>query len=147
MGVGKKNALDFNQKLAAITKELQFRGEKLGVELKTAVATHDFSKTIVIYEDLKGYIDNKIEELTATENVSGSENLKSAMLDFLKFEKKMIVDGCEPFRKINKDTPDDQVHTSVQAMMESTKEETTWLSRLQQAQREYAAKNGLKLQE
>ena len=143
----KKKVYDFNQKLAGISQGLNKRGLEFGNELKTAVTSHDFSKTAASCKDLKDYVDAKIQEVTATENVGGSETLKSTMLDFLQYEKRLITEGFEPFARMDKNTPDEDVQAAVRTMMDKSGEENSYLTKVQQEQKAYAAKNGLKLKE
>jgi len=143
----KKKVYDFNQKLAGISQGLNKRGLDFGTELKAAVTSHDFSKTAASCKELKDYVEAQIKEVTGTENVGGSESLKSTMLEFLQFEKQLVTEGFEPFSSMGKDTPEEEVQTAVRTMMEKTGDENKYLAKVQEEQKAFAAKNGLKLKE
>lgn len=143
----KKKVFDFNQKLAGISQGLASKGTAFGTELKAAVNSKDFSKTASTCKDLKDYVDAKIEEVRATENVGGSETLKATMLEFLQYEKQLITEGFEPFGRMNKDTPEEEVQAAVKAMMDKSTDENQYLSKVQKEQKLFADKNGLKLKE
>ena len=146
-GGDKKKAFDFNQKLAKISETLNAKGVTLGTQLKTAMETKDFTSVAASCKDLHGYIDEKLAELKGMKDISGSENLRTSMIDFLGFEKELVSDAFDPFAKMDSNTTEEEMQTAVNNMLEKTKEESTYLMKVQTAQREYASKNGFKIEE
>jgi hypothetical protein len=139
---GKKKAYDFNQQLVAISETLRIKGTNIANALSIAAGTKDFSKVDSGNADLIKFIDQKTADLKSMENVAGSEELKTAMVDFMDYERELVSIYFVPFGKMNKDTPSEEVHTAVERMMEKVKEEEVYLRRLQDAQQDYATKNG-----
>ena len=138
----KKKAYDFNQKLVEISDTLNKKGTRIGTEVALAVNTRDFSKVDIINKELLDFIEIKTAELKKTPNTAGSEKLKVAMLDFLAFEKDMISSYFIPMGKMNAQTPDTIIQAAVERMVDKSKDESSFLARVQQAQKEYARNNG-----
>jgi hypothetical protein len=147
MDPAKKKAFDFNQKLAGISDSIHRKGTIIAMEVQNAMQNHDFSKTKAACEDLGNFIDEQIPELTATPNTGGSENLKKEMLNFLTFEKQMMREGFGPFLHMDSNTSDSVVNAAIQEIVKRSEEENKYLQRVQEAQREFAKQNGLKLKE
>ena len=138
----KKKAYDFNQKLVEISDTLNKKGTRIGTEVALAVNSRDFSKVDIINKELLDFIEIKTAELKKTPNTAGSEKLKAAMLDFLAFEKEMISSHFLPLGKMNAQTPDTTIQAAVDRMVDKSRDESSYLARVQQAQKEYAKNNG-----
>lgn len=143
----KKKAFDFNQSLAKISETLNSKGVALGTQLKTAMATKDFSSVATSCKDLHSYIDEKLVDLKGMKDVAGSEKLRSSMIDFLGFEKELVSQAFDPFAKMDANTTEEEMQTAIDNMMEKTKEESGYLLKVQSAQKEYASKNGFKIED
>ena len=143
----KKKAYDFNQKLVEISDTLNKKGTRIGTEVALAVNTRDFSKVDIINKELLDFIEIKTAELKKTPNTAGSEKLKVAMLDFLAFEKNMISSYFVPLGKMHAQTPDTTIQAAVERMVDKSRDESSHLTRVQQAQKEYAKNNGFTVQE
>lgn len=146
-GSAKKKAFDFNQKLAGISKTLNSKGVAFGTELRSAINTNDFSALDSMATALNKYISDQIIVVKNTENVSGSEKLKNAMLDFLNFEYKLVTEAFVPFGKLNTNSTEDEKQAAINTMVEKTKDESSYLLKIQAEQKDYATKNGFKLEE
>ena len=138
----KKKAYDFNQKLVEISDTLNKKGTRIGTEVALAVNTRDFSRVDIINRELLDFIDIKTAELKKTPNTAGSEKLKAAMLDFLAFEKEMISSYFLPLGKMNTQTPDTTIQAAVDRMVDKSKDESSYLARVQKAQKDFAKSNG-----
>ena len=142
----KKKAYEFNQKLVAISEALRVKGTQIADALSIAANTKNFSRVDSANKDLLNYIDTKTAELKVMENVAGSEKLKLAMMDFMDFERDLVSSSFLPFGKMNESTPGEEIQFAVEQMMNKVKEEDKYLQRVQDAQKEYAAKNGFKVE-
>lgn len=142
-----KKAFEFNEKLAAISSTLYSKGKEFGTELQPAMQSNDFSKLSAISASLNKFIDEKLTELKDTKDVGGSEKLRSAMIEFLDFEKGMIKDAFEPFGKLNENSTEEEKQAAVQNLVKMSADEGKYLTRVQEAQKEFAAKNGFKVEE
>ncbi|MFI5133471.1 MAG: hypothetical protein ACHQEB_04000 [Chitinophagales bacterium] len=143
----KQKAFDFNQKIAAASDTLLSKGKEFGMALNTASQDHDFSKIAVICNYLNQFINRKITEITALENVGGSEKFKTAALEFLNFEKKGIEENFMPFAKMNENTTAEEIETARKNLLQSSEQESDLLKKVQDTQQEFAKMNGLKLKE
>lgn len=145
-GGDQKKAYDFNEKLAAISYNLEKKGRAFGAELQPAMQSNDFSKLASITDSLEKFIDEKTEELKNTKDVGGSEKLRSAMLEFMAFEKDMVKDAFLPFSKLNASSTEEDKQAAIQNLMKRSQEEGKYLTKVQEAQKEYADKHGFKLE-
>lgn len=146
-GSDKKKAFNFNQTLSGISKTLNSKGVTMGAELKSALNSNNYSSFNTMNEDLGKYIDEQIEVVEKTENVSGAEKFKESMIDFLKFEKVMVTDAFRPVGKLDANSTPEEKQAAIDNLMEKAKEESTYLTKLQRVQKEFADKNGFKVEE
>jgi hypothetical protein len=144
---GQKNALDYNNKIANISKINKDKWKEVGIEISAAGESHEFSKLIKLANDLIDFLENKISEVNAMENPAGSEDLKNAMLEFLKFQKRTADETLTPYTQMNHETTSEEFQSATLALVEAAKNEEHYLVKLQDAQRDFAKKNGFKLQE
>ena len=125
----------------------QNRWKDVIAAINTAQTTKDYSKVGTLGKELVSFLDDKIKEVSNMENTEGSEKMKDAMIEFLQFEKRTAQDGLSPYQNMNADTPEEEVQTTYQNLSNMATEEATYLTKLQSAQREFAAKYGLKVKE
>ncbi len=140
-----KKATAFNNQLANINREIAAKGQALQPIMRDAMASKDFSKLVKPVNELSDYIDAKLPEVTALENVGGSEKFKTAFIDFLKYEKEMMA-TVDPFTKMNENTAQEELEAAVQTMIKKADEESLLLTKLKAVQQEYAAKHGFKIE-
>ena len=142
-----KKATQWNNKLAEISKLNQNRWKEVIAAISTAQQTKDFSKVGSLGKELVTFLEDKIAEVNKMENTEGSEKMKTAMIDFLEFEKRTAQDGLSPYQNMNQDTPEEEIQSAFQNLSNMAREEAAYLATLQTAQREFAAKHGLKVKE
>jgi hypothetical protein len=142
----KKNAKEFNDTLAQITLDIEARGKEIGTGLSTGVQTRDFSTVATKTSELQAYITEKIKVVEDMKNVGGSEDLKASMLSYLKFEKEVVGDAFVPFGKMGPNTTEEEINTAAQYIMERSKDEATYMTKLRSEQLKYASKNGLQME-
>lgn len=141
----KKKAFDFSENLTAISKTLNSKGKEFGAELQLAMHSNDYSKLASISTSLNDFIAGKLTELKNTKDVAGSEKLRTSMIGFLEFEKTMINKAFTPFGKLNANSTQEEKDAALQTMLKATEDEGTYLLKVQEAQKEYAKKNGFLL--
>jgi hypothetical protein len=141
----KKKAFDFNQKLTGISDSLGAKGSEMGKELDQAVKARDFARLTMLNKDIVRFIDDKIVEIKNTEDIGGSGRLKSAMIDFLNYEKEFIQEGFGPFEKMDANTTQEEVQSAGQFLLQKSQDEKTHLNKVQEAQRDYAKQNGFRI--
>ncbi|HSU26881.1 MAG TPA: hypothetical protein VLJ68_00745 [Chitinophagaceae bacterium] len=142
-----KKATNWNNKLAEISKMNQDRWKDVIAAINSSQTTKDYAKVGNLGKDLVSFLDGKIKEVNDMENTEGSEKMKEAMIEFLEYEKKTAQDGLSPYLNMNQDTPPEEVQSTYESLSNMAREEATHLSKLQAAQREFAAKYGLKVKE
>ena len=144
---GQKKALDYNNKIANISKVNQDKWKEVGEEISAAKESHEFSKLTTLTNNLIDFLDKKIAEVNAMENPLGSEELKNATIKFLRFEKSTADEALIPYTKMNKETSSEEFQSATQALLEAAKNEEPYLLKLQDAQRAFAKKNGFEIKE
>ena len=144
---GQKNALDYNNKIANITLANQNKWKELGQEINNAEQSHDYTKLSKITNDLISFLDQKIAEIDAMEIPLGAEDLKTATIDFLKFDKGIAEEKAKPYTQMNEQTTPEEFQTITQALFAQADLEEPYHAKMLEAQRAFAKKNNLKLQE
>lgn len=145
--MGQKKALDYNNKIANITLANQDRWKELGQEISAAEQSHDYTKLSKITTDLISFLDQKIAEVNGLEVPPGGEDLKSAAIEFLKFDKTIAEDKAKPFTQMNEQTTPEEFQATTKELFDQASQEEPYNAKMLEAQRAFAKKNNLKLQE
>lgn len=142
-----KKAFEFSESMTAISATLQSKGKEFGTELQPAMQSNDYSKLAAISSSLDEFISGKLAELKSKKDFSGSEKFRTSMIDFLDFEKQMIQEAFVPFGKLNASSTEEEKQAVIQNLMKLTEGEGKYLLKVQEAQKEFAAKNGFRVEE
>jgi hypothetical protein len=140
----KGTAYDFSHFIESTYKSFYSRNEQLAAFLRSAMKTMDFEKFTTEEANLEKYIDKQIVKVTNRENVSGSEKLKAAMIEYLNFEKEILGFCSVSFGIMNETTTADEKQAALDNLRQLTRKETQYRINLYRAQQDFAAKNGFK---
>ena len=140
-----KQAIELNDKLAAITREMEAQGLKLQPVMQQAASDGDFTRLAAPLQEVNTVIDNKIKEASALKDIAGSEAYTKSVRDLLNIEKKIVNQAFVPISKMNRNTPQDQLQAAFTNMQEIIREEQGAISNIKKAQEEFAKKNGFKI--
>ena len=147
--VAKANAqtpLEFNDNLVAITDSLYKKGQDWGEKFTAVRDSKEFYKLAPQRKALEKFIDTKIAEISVMKDISGSENLRKAMVKFLLFEKDMIQRGFMPIEKLNSSSTQEQIDAALEKLTSLTEEENEALGNVNREQEAYAKKNGFTIE-
>lgn len=134
--------IQLNNYLTGITDTLYKYGQEWGTQLSSSFTSKNFGLLTPFRTRIEEYASKKIVEITAMKNIGGSENFKAAMLEFLTYEKKTVTTYFIPFEKLDSSSTDDNVQKHMNDLIAVGKDESTALQKVNDAQKEYAAKNG-----
>ena len=139
-------ALELNNYFASINDSLYAGGREWGIKLNTVVFSKGFDSLAPLRMRLDEFIDRKTNELKTMKDIRGSDKFRLAMLDFLAFESKMMKEAFAPIEKLNKTSTQDQIKTAINNLMELAAQEDSHLVKVNEAQNEYASKNGFTIE-
>ena len=139
--------LDLNNRLADITDTLYKYGSDWGKQVGIAMSKKDFTVLAPYRKKAEQYADKKFLEVTTMKDISGSENLRAAMLEFLAYEKLLIKEHFYEFEKLAKTATNDDVQKLIQKLVTASEKEGAALKKVNDAQTEYAKKNGFTIDE
>lgn len=142
-----KTAIDYNDYLVSITDTLYQLGQQWGDQFNTAYQSKDFKSLTPVRIKIEQFASRKFLEVTTMKDMYGSEKLRAAMLEFLAFEKIMIAEHFTALEKLNSSSTDDEVKKGLEVLTTDSKSEAVALKRVNEAQREYAQKNGFTIEE
>jgi hypothetical protein len=142
-----QKALEFNNRIAGYSLELGKRGEALSPVLRKAIETKNFTACTPIIKDLENYIKSKTVELEGLQNINGSENLKAAMRDFMRFEKELADEALFPFTKFDSTTSAVEIQTAVSRLVAKSGLENNYLQKVRKEQHTYATRNGFRIED
>ena len=140
-------AIQFNDYLVSITDTLYMYGKEWGDQFNEANESKDFTSLSPVRIKIEEFAARKFLEVTTLKDVKGSEKLRAAMLEFLAYEKLMINEHFAPIEKLNSSSTDDDVQKHLDALTTAGKAETTALKKVNEAQKDYAKKNGFTIEE
>jgi hypothetical protein len=137
----REDAIKLSAALMVANDSLSYYGKEWNEELKIAVNTRNFTGLPPSRKQLEAYIDRKIAEIDAMEDVGGSQKLKAAEVDILAFEKTVIQTKFAAFEQFNANTPLDQITHAYESLLQQRETEVKKMEGFQKLQDSYAEKN------
>jgi hypothetical protein len=138
-----EDARRLSNELGFANDSLFYYGKVWNDELRIAVKMSDFSTLAPIRQDLVKYIDNKITHFSGFEDVGGSEQMRQAELEFLKFEKQIIQNHFATFERFDSNTSTDELAKAYEQLLKASEAEKAKLDAFHKLQQEYAEKNDI----
>lgn len=137
----KEKAQQFSNDITVINDSLAYYVKDWVEEFKVSVNTKDFSQLHGIRQGLEGYLDRKTTYLQGMEDRGGSEQLRTAELDYLAFEKNTVSRYLSVFEQFDSTTTDDQIAKAYNTSMANVGGEEQKILTINKLQDEYAEKN------
>ena len=139
-------ALELSNYFSSVTDSMYKYGQQWGNQFSASYNSKKFGSLTPMRAKIDDYTSRKIVELTAMKDVSGSENFRAAMLDFLSYEKKMIKVYFAAFEKLDSSSTDDDIQKHMNDLIAVSKDEEVELQKVREAQQDYARKNGFEIE-
>ena len=139
--------LQYNNKLVNITDSLHAKGSRWVRVFKQVKMIKEFTALTPYRSDLQKYIDNKIAELKADKDVSGSGELKQAVIEFLEYEKNIVANCFAPMEELGATTTDEELKAAIDKLTLESQKENAILAKVDAAQDAYARKNNIRMEE
>jgi hypothetical protein len=136
------DAIKMNDQLAILTDSLQARGLEWGIKFNELCVTRDYKKLTPYRISLQNFIAKKMSVVVHLKDVKGSERLRKTMVDMLLFEQELIEKGMIPLESLNRASTKTEIEAALRNLNEMAKGEPAMLEKFNQAQDEYAWKNG-----
>lgn len=134
--------LQFNNQMASITDSLYAKGLAWGTLLtQIAKGPKDFTRLQPLRLGAESFIDVQAEKLNNLQDVSGSYNLRQAMISYLKFERQIVEEQFKPFESFTAQTTDETVQSQINTLLTAVKREKDFLDQVNVAQAAYAKEN------
>jgi len=137
----------YNDNLVSITDQLYEKGQKWGEQFNIVYKSKDFASLKPYRDSLENFIDTKINELNKMEDVSNSSELRTAMLSFLGFEKRMAEEAFKPMDQLSPTASAEEIQAAIDHISLLSDNETIELKKLGEAQQAYAASNDFTIAE
>jgi hypothetical protein len=138
-------ALELSNYFSSVTDSMYKYGQQWGNQFSASYNSKKFGTLTSMRAKIEDYTSSKIVELTAMKDVSGSENFRAAMLDFLSYEKKMIKVYFAAFEKLDSSSTDDDIQKHMNDLIAVSKDEEVELQKVREAQQDMLRKMVLKL--
>lgn len=137
--------MQYNNKLVAITDSLHQKGSRWVHVFKEVKMIKEFSTLTPYRKDLEQYINGKISELKADKDVSGSGELKQAVLEFLDYEKNFVTSAFTPVEQLGESSTDEDIKAAILNINTESQKEGPVLAKVNAAQEAYARKNNFNM--
>jgi hypothetical protein len=134
--------LEFNDQLVSITDSLYKMGQKWGREFNNSYKANDFSLLTPPRLELERFVNRKIEEVKNMKDVKNSKDLRTAMIEFLQFERAMCDSAFKAVEKLGKDAPSEKIKAAYANLQKFSEKEQGALQKVTIAQEAYAKANG-----
>ncbi|OJW81039.1 MAG: hypothetical protein BGO69_02960 [Bacteroidetes bacterium 46-16] len=138
--------MQYNNKLVAITDSLHAKGSRWVQVFKEVKMIKEFSLLEPYRSDLQDYINDEITELKADKDVSGSAELKQAVLDFLAYEKSFVQQCFKPVEELDESSADEELKAAIDKISEEARKEDALLMKVNKAQEAYARRNNFDIE-
>lgn len=139
--------IGLNNELTTINDSLFYKGEAWGEEFKIAFNSGDYTLLPAARQEVQEYIETSIDKVADMKDVGGSQQLRTAELDYLQFERDVIIQKMKAFEEFSDTTNKERVSEAYTDLVNSSKEEQVKLNALHDAQKLYADKNGIELKQ
>lgn len=139
-------ALDFNDYCAEIIDSLYIYGLEWGELFEIAYETKNFSTLKLPTNKLYQFIQKSQKELIKRDVYSDMEDLKVSVLDFLTFEKVLILEAFRPFEQFTKQTRDDVIEAQLDILIEKASLEEEVLKEVRDQQERLGEVYGYRLE-
>jgi len=141
-----KTALELNDRLAAITDSLYAKGQLWGTQFVSASKSKDFTTLKPYRENIQRFITSELKAVKTMKDINGSEKLREAIIEFLNYENKMVVEGFLPVEKLGKTATEDDVQKVIKDLTAKSEDEAYYLKKVSLEQEAYAKKNGFTIE-
>jgi hypothetical protein len=141
-----KSPLELNNYFASITDSLYHYGVSWGSQFQKARESKDFRSLATHRKRIEDYANNIFQELVVMKDISGSEKLRAAVIDFLSYERRIIKEGFVPFEKFTKTSAEEDIQKAIDALVAAGKDESAILKAINDEQVAYGKKNGFAIE-
>jgi len=121
-------ALEFNDYCAGLTDSLYTYGTAWGEAFGKAYESNSFSQLTTHSNKIFSFIERSQKTLIKRKVNPDMEDLKLAVLDFLAFEKAMILEAFKPFEKFNDKTSDETIKAQLDLLTAKSSQEESVLN-------------------
>jgi protein involved in sex pheromone biosynthesis len=142
-GCGKQKALDFNNKMVMHQKDVLEKITAFNKKMQAAVASSDFKSLEPDRKALEDLMNQKAEEVKKTPNVAGSENFKQIVEDNFIYFRDIFKND---YKQLTAATSPQQAQEVIQGIIKKADEFNERDQKLNQAQKDFAAKVGIKIE-
>lgn len=143
----KQEIIYLNNELTTINDSLFYKGQVWGEEFKIAFNSGDYSALSPARQEVETYLEQSIEKISEMEDIGGSEELRKAELEYLQFERNVIITKMKKFEAFTDTSSKELISTAYADLVNSSKEEQIKLNKLHSAQKQYADKNEIELKQ
>jgi hypothetical protein len=141
-----QTALELNDYLVAAVESISQAGSAWGSKYAEVSANAEYYLLASYRQDIISVIDSKTEAIQSFQDVGGSEEFRTALIDFLGFEKKMITQCFVPFENLTEYSTTEEIDALITALNQMAQEENSRLDNIRQIQSSYALLNGFTIE-
>ena len=143
---GKKlTPVQLDAEIVNINDSLKAKGEKWMNELGKSFTSRDFTAIVPVRQGIADILDEKIAYVADMKDVGGSEEYRTAELEFLKYEREMIANAFMPFEKFNANTTNEEIQAVLNQLAPISDQEIERMNKISELQAKYAEKNNFKV--
>lgn len=139
-----QGAILFNERIVEITDSLNKKGLKWHQTFQNLKDNHNVHQLSNVRKEFQSYLEKQIEVVREMKDVAGSEDFKRKMLDYLNYQKQMVLEGLMPFEK-NQNLTEEERSNLQKKFEEMISKEQQLLINLKSAQTEFSRKNNFKV--
>jgi hypothetical protein len=144
----KLTPIDYNDQMADITDSLYRLGQAWGGVFNEAYkGDKNFTKLTPVRKNMVEFIDLTTAKLKREPLVGkGGEGLRTAVIDFLKFEKDMIDIAFIDIEKLSSSSSQAEIEAALKKLTDQAEKEGDVLKKVNAAQEDYGRKNGFAIE-
>jgi hypothetical protein len=136
-------AIDFNNKISGMIGQLYEDGNTWGQMFSHIDSTtKKYAELAPLRIKMEKYLDDKLVELKAMQDVAGSSDFRTAVIHFMELEKGMLNSAFKGIEKLNPHSTDAQIQNAIINLSNESKKEDSALKQIRNIQNAYAKRNG-----
>jgi hypothetical protein len=138
--------IQFNDRLTAITDSLFAGGQAWGRQFNIAHKSKAYSSLRPHREYMAKYITSSIARVNVMPDVNNSRPLRMAMIEFLRYEMRMVTEAFVPLEKLTASSTKEELETAFNNLQTLAAKEDEQLAKVAAAQETYAKENGFRIE-
>jgi hypothetical protein len=139
------DAYDMDLLLTSSMDSLSEMGNEWGTVFAEVSTTYEYEKLKPVRERLVNLLDQRIGMISGIEDLDGSEEYRASVIEFLSYERKMVMEAFVPFELLTETSTQEEITALISKINEMVEKEKELMDKVSGLQEDYIFDNELDL--